>query len=279
VRIRLVLGVAAALIMLATAAIVHARPPVRIRPAVASPATGPDAGPGGGRTATDPAPDVAGGRLAPGPAEIPADDPLVTAARLYRIIRVMPLGDSITDGVGSLRHNGYRAVLRARLAGAGIRIDYVGSRRAGPRGADNDNEGHPGWTITRLGPRVDRWLIRYRPQVVLLHIGTNDVTSPVRAVGAPGRLSALIDRIRRRLPRARIFVAQLIGSRNDAVQQRVDRFNAAVPGVVAAKDHRVHLVDQRAVTTGYLRDALHPNDAGYARMAATWYQALRPVLS
>ena len=192
-----------------------------------------------------------------------------------RTIRVMPLGDSITYGIGSTSHGGYRTALENRLTRAGMRVDFVGSQHAGPAGADDDNEGHPGWTIARIHRHVDGWLRTYRPDVVLLHAGTNDLWRADRAPGAAGRLSALIDRIRTDRPRAQIFVAQLIGSSDPATQARIDRYNAAVATVAARKGSLVHLVDQRGVTAADLTDLLHPRDTGYVKMAAAWFRAIR----
>ena len=72
-------------------------------------------------------------------------------------------------------------------------------------------------------------------------------------------------------------MAQLVGSRNAVAQSGIDRFNAAVPLIVAARSRYARLVDQRGVTAAYLPDTLHPSDAGYHRMAATWFAAWRPV--
>jgi lysophospholipase L1-like esterase len=193
-------------------------------------------------------------------------------------LRIMPLGDSITFGSGSPSRSSYRAELYRRLVGAGLSVDFVGSVRSGT-GADPDNEGHPGWRIGQIAEKVDGWLATYRPDVVLLHIGTNDMRTAERAAGATGRLSALIDRIHRARPEARIFVARLIGAGHPAVQARIDAYNAALPGIVAGKGSRVRLVDLSAVGGAGLADNLHPNDAGYARMAALWFRAVHPVLA
>lgn len=193
-------------------------------------------------------------------------------------LRVMPLGDSITYGSGSSTKSSYRADLYRRLSAAGLSVDFVGSVRSGT-GADIDNEGHPGWRIAEIAARADGWLAAARPDVVLLHIGTNDMRTDERAVGAEGRLSALIDRILAARPGVRLFVARLIGARDPAVQARVDAYNAAIPGIVAGKGPQVRLVDMRSVDGAGLADKLHPNDDGYARMADLWFRAVTPVLA
>src|ERR1041384_5155685 len=84
-------------------------------------------------------------------------------------LRVMPLGDSITWGVGSSTGNGYRAPLWNRLAADGHPLDFVGTGRSGPM-SDPDNEGHSGYKIHQVAALTDASLTRYRPNVVTLHI-------------------------------------------------------------------------------------------------------------
>src|SRR5262245_10565633 len=72
-------------------------------------------------------------------------------------VRVMPLGDSITDGFNV--PGGYRIGLWQRLAGGGYTVDLVGSGSGGPPElGDHDHEGHPGWRIDQLDANVVGWL-------------------------------------------------------------------------------------------------------------------------
>src|SRR4051812_6467748 len=113
-------------------------------------------------------------------------------AERYAPLRVMPLGDSITWGVGSGNQDGYRGSLYRRLTAAGVDVDFVGSMHTG-HGPDPNNEGHKGWTIAELAARVDDWLDTYEPDVILLHIGTNDMVRNLP--DAPLQMSGLLDRI------------------------------------------------------------------------------------
>jgi lysophospholipase L1-like esterase len=102
---------------------------------------------------------------------------LAAAPTVAAPIRIMPLGDSITFGMGSTTGSGYRAELWRRLVEqSGYGVDLVGSARTGTL-PDIDHEGHSGWTIAQLSDSVDGWLAAATPDVVLLHIGTNDVAS------------------------------------------------------------------------------------------------------
>ncbi|KWV32947.1 MULTISPECIES: cellulose binding domain-containing protein [Micromonospora] len=190
-------------------------------------------------------------------------------------VRVMPLGDSITDGFNV--PGGYRIELWQRLVADGYRVDFVGSMFNGPSNlGDHDHEGHSGWTISQIDANVVNWLRTTTPRTVLLHIGTNDMYN---ASGAPARLSTLIDKITNTAPNADVFVATIIP--RNGTESAVRTFNAAIPGIVQSKvsaGKRVHLVDMfSAVGTGDLADGIHPNATGYRKMATTWYNALRAV--
>ncbi|MEU8819679.1 ricin-type beta-trefoil lectin domain protein [Actinoplanes sp. NPDC048796] len=195
-------------------------------------------------------------------------------------VRVMPLGDSITEGTQV--PGGYRIGLWQRLAGAGYRVDFVGSQVNGPANlGDHDHEGHPGWRIDQIDANITRWLQATTPRTVLLHIGTNDVLQNYNVASAPSRLSTLIDHITAAAPAADVFVATIIPLASAGQEAAGRTFNAALPGIVQSKvaaGKRVHLVDMHAaLTTADLIDGVHPTAGGYDKMAATWYAALRSV--
>jgi lysophospholipase L1-like esterase len=195
-------------------------------------------------------------------------------------VRVMPLGDSITEGTQT--PGGYRIGLWQRLAGGGYTTDFVGSQFNGPGSlGDHDHEGHPGWRIDQIDANVVNWLNTYQPQTVLLHIGTNDILQNYNVSTAPDRLSALIDRITTTAPNAEVFVAQITPLGWPEGDAAVNSFNAAIPGIVQSQVNagkHVHMVDMHsALTTADLDDGVHPTAAGYDKMATVWYNALRSV--
>jgi lysophospholipase L1-like esterase len=194
-------------------------------------------------------------------------------------VRVMPLGDSITDGYNV--PGGYRIGLWQRLAAGGYTVDFVGSGSNGPATlGDHDHEGHSGWRIDQLEANIVGWLNASDPRTVLLHIGTNDMNQNYDIANAPARLSTLIDHIEGLRPGAELFVAQITPESDPTLEARVEAYNAALPGVVAGKGPHVHLVDMHAaLSTADLADGVHPTAAGYDKMAAVWYNALRSVPS
>ncbi|MFI7630664.1 lectin [Microbispora rosea] len=195
-------------------------------------------------------------------------------------VRVMPLGDSITEGTQV--PGGYRIGLWQRLAAGRYMIDFVGSQYNGPGSlGDHDHEGHPGWRIDQIDANINGWLRNSNPRTVLLHIGTNDVLQNYNVSGAPQRLSTLIDHITAAVPNADVFVATIIPLSNSGQESAARTFNAAIPGIVQSKVNsgkHVHLVDMHSkLTTGDLIDGIHPTANGYDKMAAAWYAALQSV--
>jgi lysophospholipase L1-like esterase len=229
-----------------------------------------------GSDATDPAQAGSGGK--------PADE---TAMRqpcpASEACKILPLGDSITFGIGY--DGGYRVELFERASSDGKKITFTGSQANGPdmvAGAafPRSHEGHSGWKIDRLRSLVPMPALETPPHIVLLMIGTNDIAQNDDLANAPDRLGALLDDLAMHAPDALVVVASVIplGSAGGAVQ----KYNAAIPDLVkerAAAGMFVQFVDQfDGFPTSELGDGVHPNRQGYERMAAVWYAAIGELL-
>lgn len=206
------------------------------------------------------------------------------AAKASGGVRIMPMGDSITYGQGSSTGGGYRLPLWNALRARGIKVTFVGSERTGPLiNFDRANEGHPGWTIDQLAAKVVGWLRVYQPQIILLHIGTNDFVKDIDPAHASARLSDLIDEITSTLPNAILIVAQIVPlPHSPALDAELAAYNQAIPAIVqsqVARGKHVQYVDMfDAVSASMIPDGIHPNDQGYNRMANVWLNALLPLL-
>ncbi|SLM38138.1 SGNH hydrolase-type esterase domain [Lasallia pustulata] len=193
-------------------------------------------------------------------------------------LRMLPLGDSITYGTDSSDGNGYRIGLQENLDGSDQL--FIGSVQSGNM-YDNDNEGHPGATINQIASFA--WnSLPDRPNVVLLHAGTNDLNNPNPTdpySGAPDRLGSLIDEIVGECPDAAVLVAQIIQSANSDTEARIQDYNSQIPGVVADRANQgqhVMVVDMSSIGGSDLSsDGTHPTDAGYQIMAGIWLNGLQ----
>ncbi len=206
-------------------------------------------------------------------------------------VKIMPLGDSITLGQqanGWAGKGGYRYPLWQKAAAAGWNTGSVGTMddrnlNIPPLDANHArHEGHSGWRIEQIDASVTSWLNTHQPDVVLVMIGTNDVSQQFNLSGAPARLGHLIDTITAVRPSAYVFVASITRVSSGTYESWTQSYNSAIPGLVsqrAAAGKKVSFVnmhDDSQMTTADLADGVHPNDSGYAKMANVWYNALRP---
>jgi lysophospholipase L1-like esterase len=146
---------------------------------------------------------------------------------------IMPLGDSITAGVGSAAGTGWRDDLAILLSDAGVVADFVGSQSA-PDQLGLEHEGHSGWRIDQINTHVVEWMAATTPDVVLLDIGSNDYVHRFNTATAPARLSTLISCILDASPTVRVVVAKLLipaGARADGIRT----YNSLMAGIVASK--------------------------------------------
>jgi lysophospholipase L1-like esterase len=200
-----------------------------------------------------------------------------------RAIRVMPLGDSLTDGYNI--PGGYRIRLARLFEADGVAFDFVGSLQNGPeRLQDRDHEGHSGFRIDEISASVVGWLDRYRPEVVLLMLGTNDVVQGYRLRTAPERLGELIDLIAATLPNSHVFVASIPPIGGPPYAERAEAYNDGLPEVVRSRIAAgidVTYVDINSVIepADLHTDYTHLDASGYRKVADEWYRALGSTLS
>ncbi|MGI5450990.1 GDSL-type esterase/lipase family protein [Streptomyces sp. CA-243310] len=223
---------------------------------------------------------TAGAAAALGPSVTPAAAAPQPAPPL---VRIMPLGDSITAGAGSSDEAGYRSRLWELMAGQSrYTADYVGSGSFGNT-ADPDNEGHSGWTTGGIRDNIDRWQAAAAPDVVLLHLGINDLNSHnADPEGAAAELVSLIDRVHANKPGVTVIVQGLLPDTRGQYE-RTNAFNAVLRAAVAARSatgrHLTYVEPPRLDVATELPDGLHPNDAGYRKMAAAYRQGLEQAVT
>ena len=207
-------------------------------------------------------------------------------ATTVRTAKIMPLGDSITESAAGMPT--YRYFLWHLAKDKGYRIDFVGSMR-GARGGppanvdfDMDHEGHWGWRAEQLLARLPEWAADASPDIVLLHIGHNDLCEKQDIDSTVNEISTIIDVLRTVNPNVDIVLAQNIASASPC-HKRMPEFIAKLPTLVAAKSteaSRISLVDQHTGfdPTSMTWDGVHPNATGESQMADRWFRQLRPLL-
>ncbi len=203
-----------------------------------------------------------------------------------RAIRYLPLGDSITAGYPV--RGGYRTLLWQLLVQQDHdRIDFVGSQSSGPpQLGDLDNEGHGGWCIAGpcepgkddvVAPRIQAWMTQYRPDIVSVHLGTNDIKRGADGAETARRLDDLVGRMYATDPDVYVILVQIVPARADVPQH--DAYDAAIPAIAAryqAQGRRLAVVDMSRLLTVPVNytDGTHPTQFGYDMMARALYPAM-----
>jgi lysophospholipase L1-like esterase len=228
-------------------------------------------------------------------------------------LKIMAIGDSTTQSTC------WRAMLWQTLntAHAG-HFDFVGSHKAdsgcSPSSYDQDNEAYGSSLLTEavsgdIGtrdcsphtvagnkcPKMSDFIAafdQYKPDVALIHYGTNDVWNSKPTADIITGFTALTDNLRAANANVKIFVAHIIpmnvtdktcsGCTCAACSANITALSAAIdawaPGKSTAASP-IAVVDQN---TGFdattdTRDGVHPNDAGSQKMAAKWDAVLEPL--
>jgi hypothetical protein len=97
--------------------------------------------------------------------------------------------------------------------------------------SDKDNEGHPGWVIDQISGAANTVAnAGIKPNVVLLHAGTNDCGT-YGWEDAHTRLGKLIDVVVAKWPEAAVIVAKIIPSTNANTLANIKSFNSKVQGM------------------------------------------------
>jgi len=227
----------------------------------------------------------------------------LSVMRIKPKIRIMPVGDSITEGIGNGTFGGYRLPLWQYLQADGYNVDFIGTSTAnGANGlGDSDHEGHSGWRITDgnggIYEHIRGWMEGLDlPDVVLLHLGTNDTGAGEDAFRTRiVAYSNLCERIWSVSPHTHIVATTLLDRRTNYATANgwiLTYFNPYVEGLVngfKAMGRNCYFLDMYsaldytvpdgATHPDDLGDGLHPSIQGYQKMARAWESVVTNVFS
>lgn len=196
-----------------------------------------------------------------------------------RLTQIMALGDSITQQ--SHLYPSYRYYLWKKLLSNGYsNVDFVGSLAQCWDGNppyfdfDQQHEGHSGLRADQIASNAAAWASAARPDIVLLHIGTNDIIAGQSTSSTIDDITQIISALQSVNPSVKILLAQIIPI--TGYETQVAELNAAIAGLASSS---VIIVDQN---TGFasedLADGVHPNSSGDSKIADRWFAALVPLL-
>lgn len=222
-------------------------------------------------------------------------------------LRILPFGNSITEGTDgnppqeSLRI-AYRHTLYTLLTAGGYNFNFVGHKSGGygifP---DAEHGGIPGtrdqYLVRLLQDGYDlRWeeqitpggqpyLDVYPADLILLHIGTNDITHSEGP--SPNSVSQILDEIdaweNRTGNEVTVLVARILNRK--VYDLTTTQFNNNVAAMVAARDDpSIMMVDiENGAGINYAvemqDDEIHPYESAYVKMGQKWFEGIQALNS
>ncbi|HEX9975411.1 MAG TPA: GDSL-type esterase/lipase family protein, partial [bacterium] len=229
-------------------------------------------------------------------------------------LKIMPLGDSITQGEISVvpqnqgllsqvdaskisyradgamgilmdSNGGYRLTLEQMLLDMSWDLEMVGQRTEG----GGHHEGYAGYMTSDLLAILDDILVANPPDVILLHIGTKDLPAPIDPESCYENINEMLDMIHAFDPEIKIILAQIIPClQNTALGEErypaIIELNKLLPQIPQERDY-VTLVDMWTAFVGtddwenaLMSGTYHPNEQGYYVMAENWRDKLGVII-
>jgi acyl-CoA thioesterase-1 len=178
--------------------------------------------------------------------------------------RIVAFGDSLTAGLGVAAEESYPAQLQRRLDSRGLRYRVI-------------NAGVSGDTTAGGLRRVD-WVLKSRPDIVVLELGANDGLRGLKVQETRANLEKIIQRCRE----ASVLVV-LAGMKlpPNYGTEYTKSFESIYPAL--AKQYRLPLIpfflEGVAGSTALNQsDGIHPTSEGYRIIADLVMEAVRPLL-
>jgi len=229
-------------------------------------------------------------------------------------LRILPLGDSITqgelmiidenappplykpNGLRGLRadgamgvldegQGGYRLPLEQMLIEMGWDFQMVGRRTEG----GGNHEGYPGYMTSDLLPMLPEILEINHPDFILFHIGTNDLPKPINADSCYKNIKKMLEIIHEFDREITVILAQIIPCLKNTKLGR-ERY----PEIINLNDLLVQIpeefdfvdlvdmwypfVETEDWENELMSDSWHPNSRGYYKMAKIWRAELEQLV-
>lgn len=179
--------------------------------------------------------------------------------------KMIVLGDSLTEGIGVAKESAYPALLEKKLHEIGKKEWTV------------MNAGVSGSTTASAVSRM-KWLLKTKPEVILLVLGANDGLRGLKVEDSQKNLAHAIEYAQQQ--KVRIILGGLYMPPNYGADY-TDKFKKMYSSL--ASQHKVTFVpfvlDKVAGNPKYnLADGIHPNEEGHKIIADNIFQILKGAL-
>ncbi len=217
-------------------------------------------------------------------------------------VKVWCLGDSITLGrmVSEVPNPSYRYSLHKQLTASGMDVDFVGTQfgfripntltpqdclDALPDWSDQEHDGWSGypsqWILNGSGGFAGAANVAatLNPDIVLLHIGTNDAHKGYSQASSEASIQGIINAVRTVNPNVEFYVAQIIPVvPTNPLHAAINSLSAWIGNNIEAMSTSaspVHAVDMNtAYSMDWFIDGVHPDNDGEDFMADQFFAAM-----
>ena len=226
-------------------------------------------------------------------------------------LKIMPLGDSLTNGenadIPAEERCGYRKLLSSLIAenAPELRFVFVGSQKSGGTAYGNSaslfrHEGHNGYVINDIygkapphygiAQNIDPWLKKYQPDAVFMMLGTNDIGLSYESgdLSMIDRISenweSLVRTILNALPEGGIVVAGAVppiknGEIFNAWAKKLNSNLITLSKSLDSESKEVVFADintavsKNGLADSFCSDGGHFNESGYTAVGNAFYKA------
>lgn len=199
-----------------------------------------------------------------------------------KIYRILPVGDSITEGGRTFSN--YRYPLWEKLHAAGYLAEFVGSRTSDSRVGPLRHEGHGGKNAEFLVGAVEDYFRTNSADIMLIHSGHNHTNTEAPVAGIVAATEKMIRAARAANPKVIVLVAQVIPSGKLPKYEYIPELNVKLGNLAARLNTPESPVIPVDMAEGFnwrtdtIADHVHPNPRGAEKMAAKWFAALTSVM-
>ena len=215
-------------------------------------------------------------------------------------VKIMPLGDSLTEGANHNQCGAYRVPLLEMLDKDGVPYEFVGFHSISSGRITNGQVNHSGKGGATVISTAQENLPKCEgldPDIVLVMLGTNDTMQGLTGeTFANYYYNMVIKKLFEMYPGVTVYVATIpplvvYGTQNLNVGDKSQTLsNPAIKEMVAerkAAGDKIELVDMSPEASGITgqdfdedgKDTVHPKPSGNEKIATQWYNAIKDKIA
>ncbi|KAI0098088.1 SGNH hydrolase-type esterase domain-containing protein [Nemania sp. FL0031] len=184
-------------------------------------------------------------------------------------LRLMPLGGSITYGVGSSYDNRYRKFLYELIGSCGYNVIMPGSRQTGTMD-NNSNEGWRGFGIHAIQEKGIKLAKVRLPDIFTVSGDSKDCIQDFEIGHSGERIDYMLHHLWEVSPGLTIILSALVQNNDALVNPRAVQENSQIREL-----DRQRSAEGNGLQVSHLVDRVYPNDIGYGKLADIWHNSIQ----